>query len=138
MLAHSNWVRRTLPGLGIMFVVILIGIGASSCYTTGHPMPRNDEIYEAKDPDTHKVALRIVATKWTDGAYVDSPVVKLRQPDGTIWTVMLYDNDPNWWRVLRIHPEKGAQQIMLDKVYSGPADEIPLRRQWLNLNKAEE
>ncbi len=122
MLAHSNWVRRTFTGLGIMLVVILIG--TSSCYTTGHPMPCNDEIYEVKDPDTHKRVLRLVTTMWGDGSYKERPHITFNLPDGTIWRVDVFFNEPEFWEVVRIHPEKGAQKIAPNKTYTGGAGTI--------------
>jgi hypothetical protein len=53
--------RRRNSVLGIVVVIATLA-GTTSC-NTGHPMPYN-EIYEARDPDTHRPVLRISNTKW--------------------------------------------------------------------------
>jgi len=60
MLSSINAIKE--KQVGLVAIIVLVSIGASSCHT-GHPHPYN-EIYEVKDPDTHRPVLRISNTKW--------------------------------------------------------------------------
>jgi len=112
-----------------------MSIGVSSCYTNRHPHPYN-EIYEVRDPDTHRPVLRISNTKW-DG-WMDQwygGTLKFRQPDGVTWRVSLYSTDPNHWEVVRFHPEKGSQEIVPERIYKSLSVSEPFYREaWADPN----
>ena len=121
-------------------VIVLFGIliGVSSCYNTGHPMPQLTEVYEAKDPETNESILRIIAVRWTGGYYPCSPYIKFRQPDGSTWNIRTFSNDPNYWEVVRIHPEKEAQEVTLEKIHtSTETDKAALMGSWLDFDKSD-
>ncbi|MHC4087522.1 MAG: hypothetical protein ACYSWZ_09110 [Planctomycetota bacterium] len=134
MLSSINAIKT--KQVGLVAIIVLVSIGASSCrIDTGHPHPYN-EIYEVKDPNTHRPVLRISNTKW-DG-WMDqwySGTLKFRQPDGVTWRVSLYGTDPNHWEVVRFHPEKGTQEIVPERIYRSLSSSSPFHREaWADPN----
>jgi len=62
-------------------------------YTTAHPFPICDEVYQAVDPNTQEPVIRLVSTIWTGGDRGEELIIMFRSSGGSVWYLTISSSE---------------------------------------------